>query len=177
MVALKERVHGSFTPSLHELLKRPTADPNTQREYSRKTQRYRLWRLTIGEFIYTLLICLAYFGILYAYSKKEVINVRQRRIFNSLITGVSLLLGVNLAGSLRSYAKLLRWRMLAVCYRPLETFDLVMGCDSLMNVLKLLWAARDSKHRFLPSRTQIICFTWLLVRKSCCGGLQCGYEC
>jgi hypothetical protein len=121
--------------------------------------------LTIGEFFNTVALCLAYFGILYAYAAKTRISVPERRVFNALTTGVSLLLGVNLAASLRSYSKLLRWRILAICYRPLETFDLVMGCDSLMNVMKLLWKARNSRNKFLPSRTQIICFAWLLVRK------------
>lgn len=102
-----------------------------------------------------------------------MITVEQRRIFNSLVTAISLLLGVNLAASLRSYAKLLRWRMLAICYRPLETFDLVMGCDSLINVLKLVWKARDTKHKYLPSRTQILCFLWLVVRKSYCDVAGC----
>ncbi|EXJ77642.1 hypothetical protein A1O3_09870 [Capronia epimyces CBS 606.96] len=132
-------------------------------EFRRTRQRNRLWRLTIGEWFNTLVLCVSYFGIIYAYSRKPTISVPQRRVFNALTTGNSLLLGVNLAASLRSYAKLVRWRMLAVCYRPLETFDLVMGCDSLMNVLKLLWKARDTKHKFLPSRTQILCFLWLLV--------------
>jgi hypothetical protein len=53
--------------------------------------------------------------------------------------------------------------MLAICYRPLETFDLVMGCDSLINVTKLLFKARNHRYKFLPSRTQVICALWLLV--------------
>lgn len=91
------------------------------------------------------------------------IDKHQRRIFNSLTTGNSLLLGVNLAASLRSYAKLLRWRMLAKCHRPLETFDLVMGCDSLMNVIKLLYKAKNTRAKWLPSRTQLLCLLWLLI--------------
>ena len=155
-------MHGSFTPSLHDLLGDTTPNP-TRRQYHHNRQRWRLWRLTIGEFFQTLALCVAYFVILYLYSKMKKISVPQRRIFNALTTGTSLLLGVNIAASLRSYAKLLRWRMLATCYRPLETFDLVMGCDSLMNVVKLCWKARNQRHKFLPSLTQILCFIWLLV--------------
>ncbi|KEF57191.1 uncharacterized protein A1O9_07381 [Exophiala aquamarina CBS 119918] len=91
------------------------------------------------------------------------IDKSQRRVFNSLTTGNSLLLGVNLAASLRSYAKLLRWRMLAKCHRPLETFDLVMGCDSVINVLKLLRKAKNSRSKWLPSKTQLLCLFWLLI--------------
>ncbi|KIX95359.1 uncharacterized protein Z520_08876 [Fonsecaea multimorphosa CBS 102226] len=159
----KDRIYSSITPSLHEVLELKCADHNTSREYRHHKQRHRLLRLTIGEWFNSLILCVVYFGILYAYSKKQTISVPQRRIFNALTTGVSLLLGVNLAASLRSYAKLLRWRILAACYRPLETFDLVMGCDSLLNVIKLLWKARNHQRRYLPSKTQVFCALWLLV--------------
>ncbi|KAH0843076.1 hypothetical protein FOPE_07854 [Fonsecaea pedrosoi] len=159
----RERIYSSITPSLHEVLELKYSLHNTSREYRHDKQRKRLLRLTIGEWVNSLILCVVYFGILYAYSKKLTISVPQRREFNALTTGVSLLLGVNLAASLRSYAKLLRWRILAACYRPLETFDLVMGCDSLMNVIKLLWKARNRERRYLPSRTQVLCVLWLLV--------------
>ncbi|KAK4940069.1 hypothetical protein LTR10_019806 [Elasticomyces elasticus] len=161
LTAYKQRMQDSFQPSLHELFEKD--EKSTTREYRYKTQRRRLLRLTIGEWVNTLILCVAYFGILYDYSKKPTIDEAQRRIFNALTTGNSLLLGVNLAASLRSYAKLLRWRMLAVCYRPLETFDLVMGCDSLWNVVQLLLKARNHRYKYLPSRTQIFCALWLLV--------------
>ncbi|KAK6383120.1 hypothetical protein LTS17_003790 [Exophiala oligosperma] len=160
---LKERIRGSITPSLHNLLEKDSSGKGTSREYCRKTQRHRLLRLTIGEWFNTVVLCVMYFGILYGYSRQTAITVPQRRIFNALTTGVSLLLGVNLAASLRSYAKLLRWRILAACYRPLETFDLVMGCDSLLNCFKLVFKAKNHRYKYLPSRTQIFCVLWLLV--------------
>jgi hypothetical protein len=111
----------------------------------------------------TVALSLAYALLLYGWSRRKTIDEWQKRSFNVLSTGLSLLLGLNLAGSLRSYAKLLRWRMLAATYRPLETFDLVLGCDSQINVLRLLWRARNSRYRYLPSRTQIFCVVWLSV--------------
>lgn len=159
--AYKQRVQGSIQPSLHEVFEKD--EKSTTREYRYKTQRRRLLRLTIGEWFNTLVLCVTYFGILHGYSREGTIDVSQRRIFNALTTGNSLLLGVNLAASLRSYAKLLRWRMLAVCYRPLETFDLVMGCDSLWSVTQLIFKAPNHRHKYLPSKTQICCVLWLLV--------------
>jgi hypothetical protein len=82
------------------LLEQKSLLPNAKRQYTHRKQRRRLWRLTIGEFFNTLILCIAYWGILYDYNKRATINVPQRRIFNSLTTGVSLLLGVNLAASL-----------------------------------------------------------------------------
>ncbi|KAK5051425.1 hypothetical protein LTR84_003077 [Exophiala bonariae] len=158
-----QRFHGSVDPSLHSLIEKDGSTHKTSREYRYNKQRKRLLRLTIGEWFNSLLLCITYFGILWAYSKMELIDKPQRRIFNSLTTGNSLLLGVNLAASLRSYAKLLRWRMLAMSYRPLETFDLVMGCDSLINVISLLRKAKNSRNKWLPSRTQLLCLLWLLI--------------
>ncbi|KIV88970.1 hypothetical protein PV10_08595 [Exophiala mesophila] len=158
---IKNRMYGSVDPSLHSLIEK---DPRgTAREYNHRRQRRRLLRLTVGEWFNTLVLCSTYFGILYAYTRELTISVQQRRVFNSLTTANSLLLGVNLAASLRSYAKLMRWRMLAAVYRPLETFDLVMGCDSLLNVIKLLFNARSERSRFWPSRTQVYCVLWLLT--------------
>lgn len=158
-----QRLHGSVDPSLHSLLEKDASSRKTPREYRYNKQRKRLLRLTIGEWFNSLVLCITYFGILWAYSRMAYIDKSQRRVFNSLTTGNSLLLGVNLAASLRSYAKLLRWRMLAMAYRPLETFDLVMGCDSLINVIKLMRKAKNSRNRWLPSRTQLLCLVWLSI--------------
>ncbi|RVX66497.1 hypothetical protein B0A52_09782 [Exophiala mesophila] len=159
---IKNRMYSSVDPSLHSLI--VEKDPRgTAREYNHRRQRRRLLRLTVGEWFNTLVLCSTYFGILYAYTRELTISVQQRRVFNSLTTANSLLLGVNLAASLRSYAKLMRWRMLAAVYRPLEMFDLVMGCDSLINVIKLLFKARSERSRFWPSRTQVYCVLWLLT--------------
>ncbi|KAL2430693.1 hypothetical protein ABEF95_012835 [Exophiala dermatitidis] len=161
--SFRRRFQTSIRPSWHEVSEKDTSIHGTTTEYRHSKQRNRLLRLTIGEWVNTLILCASYFGILYAYSRKLTIDVPQRKIFNALTTGNTLLLGVNLAASLRSYAKLVRWRLLAVCYRPLLTFDLIMGCGSLMNVVKLLWKARNSRSSYLPSKTQILCLFWLLV--------------
>jgi hypothetical protein len=159
----KQRLRGFVNPSLHDLKNSRLITSDTNRPYIYKRQKRRLWRLTIGEFLMTVVLCVANFGLLYGWSRHRTINERQKHIFNALSTGLTMLLGLNLAASLRSYAKLLRWRMLAAAYRPLGTFDLVLGCDSQINVLRLLWRARNSRYRYLPSRTQIFCLVWLGV--------------
>lgn len=159
----KHRIRAFVNPSFHDLRDPYLIAPDTSRPYIHVRQRWRLWRLTIGEFFMTVVLSLAYAMLLYGWSRHETIDEWQKRSFNVLSTGLSLLLGLNLAGSLRSYAKLLRWRMLAATYRPLETFDLVLGCDSQINIVRLLWRARNSRYRYLPSRTQIFCVLWLTV--------------
>ncbi len=155
-----EKIYDAFTPAQHQLLD-PTQQ-STIRRYDKRHQRHRLWQVTIGEFFLTLILCITYFVILYKYSHKTTMSNIERRTFNALVTTNALLLGVNLSASLRSYAKMLRWRMLSVSYRPLATFDLVMGCDSLINVIKLLYKGGNKGSKW-PSRTQAFAVIWLLI--------------
>ncbi len=86
-------------------------------------------------------------------------------MFNSLVTGTALLLGVNINNSLRSYAKMIRWRLLASGYRSLKEFDLIMGCDSTFNVVSLLRHGRRKEKGFpLNSKVQLYALAWLIVQ-------------
>ena len=105
-------------------------------------------------------------------SKKDV------RWFNSIMLGLSLCLGLNLLASLRNYASFLRWSFLSRRYLSLETFELILGSASLLNVTKLmfisfpLFRSRKFPRKFgwfkdvrrEPSRwTWFVCFIWLLI--------------
>lgn len=60
------------------------------------------------------------------------------RIFNSIMIGLSLCLGLNLLASLQNYAGILRWSLLSRRYVSLEAFDLILGLERLSNVVKLM---------------------------------------
>lgn len=60
------------------------------------------------------------------------------RIFNALMLGLSLCLGLNLLSSLKHYANTFRWSFLAQRYMSLETFDLVLHAASLVKITKLM---------------------------------------
>lgn len=108
-----------------------------------------------------MLLCIAFFAILYTYSKRDTISVAQRRIFSGLTTATALALGINLTASLKSYARMMRWRVLSLSYQPLTTFDTIMSCDSRLNNPKLLWRGRE-KGRAL-STLQRYALLWLFV--------------
>ena len=111
---------------------------------------------------------MTYFLILYLYHLDKAINKKHRRIFNSLVTGNALFLGINLQASLKSYVKMLRWNILASQYRSLKTFDLILGSDSVTNMVKLLWYGRNKKSPFginlLTSTTSLLAFAWLVIQ-------------
>ncbi len=81
-------------------------------------------------------------------------------MFNAFITALQIGIGLNVTSSLRSYAKMLRWRILAVKHRPLREVDLLLDCHEQTKVLKLLWLSRRS---FIPTTTQLVCFLWLFI--------------
>lgn len=157
-----DSLHYSFSPARHNE-KAPT---DTARPFKYWRQMRRLSRLTIGEWLLTAFLCGMMALVLRMYERKKELVLGERHTFNAITTGVSLLIGINLAASLRSYAKLLRWRLLSYTYRPLETFDLVLGCDSLFNILELIWKARNESYPFLPSWTQTLGVLWLATNLS-----------
>ncbi|KAL9114097.1 MAG: hypothetical protein Q9227_001869 [Pyrenula ochraceoflavens] len=102
-------------------------------------------------------------SILDAYSRKHALDTAQKHAFNALMTGFSIALGINLASSLRSYANLLRWRLLASAWLTLEEFDLVLSCSSQIKTLKLLAKSRLKTTFPFISLLQFLCFIWIFV--------------
>jgi hypothetical protein len=157
------------SPFTHDVVDNsPLPVPPTVRDYDRKTQRWRLWNLVWLEWVITGILCVALWGLLFGYSRHFIevdggLSVRQKRIFNALATGLSIALGLNLAASLRSYIKILRWRILATRYRSLTEFELVLGLERQMSLFKLIWKSRNKRHRFLPSATQLLCILWITI--------------
>ena len=70
-----------------------------------------------------------------------VLSKTDIRIFNSLMIGLSLCLGLNLLASLQNYAGILRWSLLSRRYVSLESFDLILGLERLSNVVKLMFTS------------------------------------
>ena len=73
-----------------------------------------------------------------------------------------MLVGLNLASSLKGYAQMMRWRFLASEYRTLQDFELVMQCESQAKVFRLIWAGR-TRGRFWPNGVQVLAFLWILI--------------
>ena len=137
---------------------------HTIREFKPNRQKKRLfvvgiWHWSITSILCGLLaVCLGTFGNLTA------MTVTQVKCFNALIVLLSILLGNNMTASLREYALMLRWKMLASKYRSLAEFDILMRCDSLRRVMRLFWVARTSGGAwFWLNKTQYLCALWLAV--------------
>jgi len=105
-------------------------------------------------------------GTLYGFSTIEGLYPSQKHIFNALITGLSIALGINLASSLRSYAQMMRWRILASGYWKIQEFELLMQADRQFKILRLL-AANGRKGRILPTPIQMFCLLWIFINVGC----------
>lgn len=113
--------------------------------------RRNLIKLGLPGFIKTIvlsfLICIS-LKVYQGFGKDPVIiSKRGERIFNAIMIGLSLCLGLNLASSLKRFATILRWSLLTKRYVSVEVFDLILGVETLTKVLKLMIISMPGLHR------------------------------
>ncbi|OAP60881.1 hypothetical protein AYL99_05883 [Fonsecaea erecta] len=136
---------------------------STVRYFDYRRQRRRLFLNSSFQWLITAILCAAMGGCLYGFSTvADGLSSTRKQVFNALMTGLSLCLGLNLASSLSGYALMMRWRFLASGYRTLQDFELVMNCDSQSTVFRLIWAGRTRGTR-LPNKTQVLAVVWLAI--------------
>ena len=65
--------------------------------------------------------------------------------------------------SMKSLAGNIRWYFLAQRFRSLEEANLLLGFDSLSNLLRLVWKSRNRRlpSALIPSILQIFAMTWV----------------
>ncbi|KAF2198652.1 hypothetical protein GQ43DRAFT_378080 [Delitschia confertaspora ATCC 74209] len=130
--------------------------------------------ITLGLCILLGLTLRAYEG----FKAPRVLSRTQVKWFNAIVLGLSLALGLNLASSLKRYATILRWSILTKRYVSLEVFDLILGCETLTKVGKLMVISLPGIRKFPILRrlpwfrdarrdgdriTWIFCTVWLLI--------------
>jgi hypothetical protein len=135
----------------------------TVRDFDYQRQRRRLVANSALQWFITASLCVALVAVLYYYSHIQALSQPQKYTFNALVTGLSVSLSLSLSSSLRGYALMMRWRLLATKYRSLQNFDLILSCDDQMKVVRLLWAARTPGRGWIPNKTQTLCFIWLFI--------------
>ena len=152
------------SPYRHSVVSKEGLPPtsHTVRQFDARRQRRRLLIECLFHWSITLLLCGLLAACLAGFGRLLFVTLSQKHAFNALITLISIFLGYNLTSSLREYAQMLRWRLLAAKYRNLHEFDLVLQCDSLKRVMELLWVARR-RGRLLPNKTQLLCAAWLSI--------------
>ncbi|KAH9204595.1 hypothetical protein DL95DRAFT_430321 [Leptodontidium sp. 2 PMI_412] len=107
------------------------------------------WLLTAS-----LIVCL--YVTLWHYSSKKVMTSAKKRVFNAIVTGLSIALGLSISSGLKAMALELRWWILSRQRRSLREVDLILHSGSPSEVLMLALVA--------PRLKVIACVVmWLLL--------------
>lgn len=146
-------------------------DHNQARKYLFKVGGLKL----LVTILFSALMCIA-LKSWEGFHEPIVLSKIEVRVFNALMIGLSLCLGLNLLASLQNYAGILRWSLLSRRYVSLETFDLMLGLERLSNVVKLMVISLPlvRRHKYLrkfrwlkdarqddTKWTWVVCLLWL----------------
>ena len=76
-------------------------------------QLRRLLGASLARWILTVALCASVYAVLWHYSSRDAMPKRKKKEFNTLILGLSILLSLNLASSLKHMISMLRWWVLS----------------------------------------------------------------
>ncbi|RKF59588.1 hypothetical protein OnM2_059078 [Erysiphe neolycopersici] len=110
----------------------------------------------ISRFFITLALSGLYSGITLIWLKKNATGAFEKRLYNTIVTGISIALGLNLSSAFRDISLSIRWSIVALGEQNLEEMNLILQSESLTTIVKLATVSR---------RPVIIigCIAWLLV--------------
>ncbi|KAL6716142.1 hypothetical protein ACLMJK_005708 [Lecanora helva] len=100
------------------------------------------WSLLKGQasrFIFTVILDVLYVVSLKIYQDAGTVRNVTKHQFNAITTGLSLALGLNFLEAFKDMAKILRWRVLASRAFTVRETDLILGGESLMKLVELMW--------------------------------------
>lgn len=109
--------------------------------YERLHKRRQLRKLLgacLTRWLMTMVLCASIYLVLWQYSSKTAMVTSKKKEFNALIVGLSILLSLNLASSLKHMAATLRWWLLSLKeWKPREV-DLVLQSENISRMVRLL---------------------------------------
>jgi hypothetical protein len=102
------------------------------------------------------------YGNFKLYEKHGLIGENGKKIFNTLVTGLSMTLGISIASSFKSIALNSRWWILSRKKRPIEEVNAILACSSLTEVSVL--SAKSAKK--MKTGLALSCFLWVFFNIS-----------
>ena len=92
---------------------------HTYKDHTGRQLLHLLWGSTL-RFTITAGLCAAYILSIQLWLKRPVIDQQNKRMFNAITTGISLVLGLNIASSFKDLARNMRWPILSARRRNLK---------------------------------------------------------
>ncbi|KIW77330.1 hypothetical protein Z517_09776 [Fonsecaea pedrosoi CBS 271.37] len=136
---------------------------DTVRYFDPRRQTRRVLLDCLMMWLWTAGICGALAGTMYGFSTiKTGLSQTQKYVYNAMITGLSIVLGLAFAAQFKQYAEMMRWRFLASQYRTIQDFEDVLGCDSYRSALRIMWKGRR-RGTWYPSKAQVVAAIWILI--------------
>ncbi|TVY45833.1 hypothetical protein LSUB1_G000091 [Lachnellula subtilissima] len=135
-----------------------TFTTNSYIPYKDNTGR-QLRHILIGSssrFLITAALCAGYLIATVVWRNKGVQSEDQKRLYNTISTGISISLSLNIASSFKDMALNMRWPILSSRKRSLEEIDLILHADSMTKLGKLAFTAKS------PA-VILTCLSWLLI--------------
>ncbi|MCJ1377462.1 hypothetical protein MMC17_000557 [Xylographa soralifera] len=112
-------------------------EPDLSREFSPRKQLFGLLSFGLVRFIVSGVLVGGLYATLWLFEAKSVMNELQKKLFNTIITALSMALGINIASSFKNVAIDTRWFFLSRKKRPLKEIDMILSCNSLTTLSKL----------------------------------------
>ncbi len=89
-------------------------------KFDRRRQFVQLAYRGLIRFFITVTLVFTLYGTLKGYEHHGLIGENGKKLYNTLVTGLSMALGISLASSFKAIALNLRWYILSLKKRPVE---------------------------------------------------------
>jgi hypothetical protein len=119
----------SLLPRHDTLYRTPTASlppPKNSHKFIRRQQLRKLLFKGFLRFFITVTLTATLLWTIFGYAKKPVLVDGQKRIFNTLVTALSMSLGIAIASSFKEVAINIRWWVLSRRKRPLSEVSAIV---------------------------------------------------
>ena len=103
------------------------------------------------------MIVVLFITCLKVYENEGNVTHDSKIAFNTITTILSLALGLNFLEAFKDMAKVLRWRVLANRRYTVREMDLILGGESLMKLLTLMWEAKGKP------LVSFVCLVWIAL--------------
>ncbi|KAH7034509.1 uncharacterized protein B0I36DRAFT_316463 [Microdochium trichocladiopsis] len=95
----------------------------------------------LSRWLVTLAVVASLVGVLYHYSEVPVMDKAAKKVFNTVVTGLSIALGLAITSSLDDIIRDLRWCLLAQRYRSRHKVERILQADKLTHLLGLAFTS------------------------------------
>ncbi|KAI6248852.1 hypothetical protein HI914_02507 [Erysiphe necator] len=142
---------------------------NPQDEYQKmknenRRQQFNILISCMSKYLITLALCSGYVLVTSIWLGKSALSAFEKRVYNTIVTGISIALGLNISSAFRDIVQTLRWPIMSLRKRNIEELDMLLQIESLITVTKLIFS---NNRPFL----RIGCIVWLIINIAIQAGL------